>query len=78
MDSICGTTLWPQAECSFNTQEAQCRYGTNGKNFTPVDAAFIMHFTLATFYGERFGMFKDEPMGSHEWLDIASFRQDGT
>jgi beta-xylosidase len=73
---VTATNLWLQVRCDFNTQQARFLYSTNGKNYTPVGGDFTMHFTLATFQGERFGIFCYNSAGSHGHLDVDDFRQD--
>ncbi len=72
-----GVTLWLEAHCDFNTNMAQFSYSTDGRNFTHLGGDFPMHFTLATFQGERFGIFDYNPAGSQGWLDVDYFREQG-
>ena len=72
-----GTTFWLEAHCDFDTNLAQFAYSTDGRNFTQLGGDFPMHFTLATFQGERFGIFDYNPAGSGGWLDVDYFHQDG-
>jgi beta-xylosidase len=74
---VASTTLWLQVRCDFDTQKARFCYSTDGKKFTQVGGDFPMHFTLATFQGERFGVFCYNPQESRGWLDVDSFHQDG-
>ena len=75
VDGVNATTLWLQVHCDFNTQKAQFSYSLNGTSFIQVGGDFPMHFTLATFQGERYGIFNYNPNGSTGWLDVDSFRQ---
>jgi beta-xylosidase len=73
--SVLGTTLWLAVHCDFNTNKAQFSYSADGRNYTRLGGDFPMHFTLATFQGERFGIFDYNSAGSNGWLDVDYFRQ---
>ncbi len=74
--AVTDTTLWLKARCDFNSNTAQFSYSADGQNFTPLGGDFPMHFTLATFQGERFGIFDYNPAGSGGWLDVDYFQED--
>jgi beta-xylosidase len=77
-DTVIGvnsTTLWLKVSCDFVSSKAQFSYSTDGVNFTQIGNDFTMHFTLATFQGERFGIFNYNPAKSDGWLDIDYFHQ---
>ncbi|MBV9849808.1 MAG: glycoside hydrolase 43 family protein [Armatimonadetes bacterium] len=75
--AVPGATLWLEAHCDFDTNTAQFSYSTDGNNFTQLGGDFPMHFTLATFQGERFGIFDYNPAGSSGWLDVDYFHEEG-
>ncbi len=72
------TTVWLAVHCDFVSNKGQFSYSTDGSHFTKLGNPFSMHFTLATFQGERFGIFNYNPLGSHGWLDVDYFRESGT
>lgn len=67
--------LWFRVHCDFMTSKAQFSYSTDGIDFRQLGSDFPMHFTLATFQGERFGIFSYSPSKSHGWLDVDYFHQ---
>ncbi len=73
--AVAATTLWLQASCNFDSNTAQFSYSTDGRRFVPLGGDFPMHFTLATFQGERFGIFDYNPAGSGGWLDVDYFHE---
>ena len=75
VDNVSAQTLWFQVHCDFKTTKAQFSYSADGKNFTAVGDDFPMHFTLATFQGERFGIFNYNPAASTGWVAVDFFRQ---
>ncbi len=72
---ISSKTLWLAVHCDFNTNLAQFSYSTDGRHFTDLGDKFPMHFTLATFQGERFGIFDYNPTGGSGWLDVDYFHE---
>lgn len=72
---VTSTTLWLKVHCDFRTNTAQFFYSTDGRDFTQLGSDFPMHFTLATFQGERVGIFNYNPSGSRGWLDVDSFHE---
>lgn len=84
VSDVNATNLWLQVSCDTEANTAQFRYSTDGHVFTPVGASFPMHFTLATFQGDRFGIFNyspnspnspNNPSGAGGWIDVDYFRQ---
>ncbi len=71
-------TIWLAVHCDFQTNLAQFSYSLNGQKFQKLGKLFPMHFTLATFQGERFGIFDYNPVGSRGWLDVDYFHESGS
>ena len=75
--SVPGTTLWFAIHCDFISNLAQFSYSSDGEHFKTLGGTFPMHFTLATFQGERFGIFNYNPVRSRGWLDVDYFHEGG-
>jgi xylan 1,4-beta-xylosidase len=54
---IDATRIWLRVHCNFDTELAEFSYSTDGKNFAPLGADFIMAYQLKTFQGVRFALF---------------------
>jgi beta-xylosidase len=61
---IDATRIWLRVHCNFDTELAEFSYSTDGKNFTPLGAEFIMAYQLKTFQGVRFALFNYNVKGA--------------
>ncbi len=71
-------TIWLAVHCDFRTNLAEFSYSLDGQKFETLGKPFPMHFTLATFQGERFGIFDYNPAASRGWLDVDYFHESGS
>jgi xylan 1,4-beta-xylosidase len=55
--------LWLRVACDFDTDEAHFSWSTDGRQFTPLGAPFIMTFQLGTFQGVRPSLFNFNTSG---------------
>lgn len=62
--SIDAARVWLRVHCNFDTELAEFSYSTDGKNFTPLGAEFIMAYQLKTFQGVRFALFNYNVKGA--------------
>ena len=49
--------FWFRVACNFDTEDAVFSWSTDGKNFSPLGAPFVMAFQLITFQGVRLALF---------------------